>query len=98
MCVNIISFEKQKETFENYWSIKNISQRETYISSLIDVTNKSTERRRLITSSKNREITAFYHIVLEGTRINICKQCFQKIFSITNKFLEVMIKKKKIML
>jgi hypothetical protein len=98
MCANLISFEKQKLTFENYRSIKDVSQRETYICSSINVTNKSTERRRLITSSKNREITAFYHIIIEGNRINICKQCFQKIFSITNKFLEVMIKKKKLML
>jgi hypothetical protein len=84
MCANTVSFEKQKIMFENYWSIKDVYQCETYICSLIDMTNKSTETRQLITSSKNCEIIAFYHIIIEWNRINISKQCFQKIILITN--------------
>ncbi|KAF0729361.1 DUF4806 domain-containing protein [Aphis craccivora] len=87
-------YNKKKEIFKNYWNIQNRDRRLDFLSSLIEVLPKQTSRKRKPESHKQRKVTPFYFLMVNGLQVSVYKKCFQKTFAETNKAIEQTLKNK----
>jgi len=87
-CNTKIDTELRENLFKFYWSMKCFTRRVTYISGLIQFTEKTTTRKRRLTPEKQkiREKTYHYYVPKHGNLVSVCKMCFLKIFGETTKF------------
>jgi len=92
--VNYCYSSSVRQCVKNYWNIQNRDRRLDFLSSLIEVLPKQTSRKRKPESHKQRKVTAFYFLVVNGLRVSVCKKCFQKTFAETNKAIEQVLKNK----
>jgi len=93
-CNEKISETLQEEIFKNYWNIQNRDRRLDFLSSLIEVLPKQTSRKRKPESHKQRKVTPFYFLMVNGLQVSVYKKCFQKTFAETNKAIEQTLKNK----
>lgn len=96
-CSEKISADTQKKLFDELWALGDYNKRSAYLSSLIlDIPKKSQRIRNTLGEPKLRSINHIYNLKVNGTMIEICKGCFLKTFGISNKCIEVAIKKKSV--
>lgn len=96
-CAGKISKEKQEKLFSDYWVMGSFDRRLSFLSSLIDIKDKKTTRKRS-TSGENghfRQISVVYNIEVEGQRTTFCKTCFMTVFGESRRFIETVIQKKR---
>lgn len=94
-CKEKINFSVQKEFFNYYWALGSYNKRLLYMSSLIIVEDKKTQTlRKNNGNTRNRQHSAYYFIEKEKSRINVCQQCFLKIFGETVSFVKTVQRKK----
>lgn len=79
-CQDKVPDNYQKELFEAYWKLGTRDRRASYISGLIEIFPKRSERKRRMTpeKQKSRNDTAKYFVPLNG-RTQVCKGCFEVI-------------------
>jgi len=93
-CSDKINIENQKVVFDEVWAMGNYNQRSAYLSSLILDFPKKTQRIRNTTGEpKPRSVNHKYHVKINSNLIEVCKICFIKTFGVSNKSIEVIIKK-----
>lgn len=96
-CAEKINGNDQKALFDELWALGNYNKRSAYLSSLILDAPKKTQRIRNTSGEpKPRGINHVYNVKVNGILIEVCKGCFLKTFGISNKCVEVAIKKKSV--
>lgn len=87
--------EDTRNLFTEFWNIGDYSKRASYIASLITTHEKIHSKKKITQpeKQKNRLVTHNYNLRINGDLLQICKGCFQKVFCISSKFLEVICKK-----
>lgn len=81
------------------WALADLDKRAAYIGSLIQILPKSSSKLHYDVperSRKKRELTMKYHVIKSGSNIDVCKGCFLKIFQVGPKFIEIIIRKKRL--
>jgi len=88
--------ETCSELCKDYWGLGKVSLQSCYLTNLLEVTEKSTQRLRLVSPNrrKNRKITVNYRVVVKGANVPVCKGCFMKCFAVSSKFIERLIRLK----
>lgn len=81
--------------FNEYWSLGSRDRRALYLTSLITVVGKKTQRVHVVPEDgKCRKYSCKYEIVIDGERRPICKGCFRSTFGETNAFINNIIEQK----
>lgn len=92
-CRSRVPEETIKILFESYWALGDYQLRVNYISSLITVEEKKTQKLR---SKKKRECSHLYFVKLgQDFKERVCKKCFCAIFDETHRFVSLIASKKK---
>ncbi|XP_072398662.1 uncharacterized protein [Diabrotica undecimpunctata] len=89
-CGKKFDTEVCKQLFTEFWELGDYNKRVAYCSSLILRQEKKTMK---LNSSKTRACSYQYHFKIAGELVEVCKQCFQKTFDLSNKFIENVITK-----
>ncbi|CAG9834705.1 unnamed protein product [Diabrotica balteata] len=82
--------KRKMERNAEFWELGDYNKRVAYCSSLILRQEKKTMK---LNSSKTRACSYQYHFKIAGELVEVCKQCFQKTFDLSNKFIENVITK-----
>lgn len=85
------------ELCSNLWKIGDYNKRSAHIGSLIEIVPKASQKLHHgdpPATSKNRQHTFRYHVIVKGANVPVCRGCFLKIYDITPKIVEVVTKKK----
>lgn len=78
-----------------FWAIKSYNRRRQYISDLITFEEKRVIRVRKPNSNKCRSGTAVYYFRIHNKLECTCKDCFRRTLDVSNKFIEIILKKKR---
>lgn len=96
-CALKVEDEQCSEICRDFWGLGKIELRTTYLSNLIEVNTKASQKLRHNVSPqkrRNRKLTMEYHLVVRGQNVPVCRGCFIKVFQVTPKFIELIIRKK----
>lgn len=86
---------ERKLIFNEYWGLGTRDRRALYLSSLITVVGKKTERvYTKLEDGKCRKFSCKYELVIDGERRPTCKGCFRSTFGETNAFINNIIEQK----
>lgn len=78
--------------FKDFWAMGSYNRSSQYISDLIE--KVVTIRKQ--GSNKHRTGTAIYYFRINSVLKRTCKNCFRRTFDISNKFIDIIIKNKKL--
>lgn len=78
MCHTFLTDDVRNKIFSEYWSLGTYDRRLSFLSGLINSSEKNCCRTRKIDSIKNRTLTLNYFFEINGQRYSVCKDCFSK--------------------
>lgn len=94
-CKDKVSFEQQNKIFDHYWKLGSYNLRLAYASSLINVQNKTFERKQKNElKPRSRTMTNYYFLEFHGIRISVCQKCFRYTLCETEQFIKTVVRKK----
>lgn len=95
-CGERIAARNVQALFKEFWALNSHDKR-MYISGLLELTYKNAHRPIFDDTNKSRykQISITYTIHINEEKVPICKADFLKCFGITNKFIEVIVAKKR---
>ena len=78
MCQTFLTDDVRSKIFSEYWSLGTHDRRLSFLSGLINSTEKKCSRTRKFDSNKNRTLTLNNFFEINGQRHSVCKDCFLK--------------------
>jgi len=78
MCHTFLTDNVRNKIFSEYWSLGTHDRRLSFLSGLINSSEKKCSRTRKFDSNKNRTLTLNYFFEINGQRHSVCKDCFLK--------------------
>jgi hypothetical protein len=78
MCHKFLTDDVRNKIFSEYWSLSTYNRRLSFLSGLVNLSEKKCCLTRKIFSNKNRTLTLNYFFDINGQRYSDCKDCFSK--------------------
>jgi hypothetical protein len=96
-CREKISDDQRAIIHKEVWDLGSYDLRAAFVSSLITIEGKKTERRRTenVEKQKSRQFTYKYHFNINSEKISVCQGCFRKTLSVTDNFIKLIALKKR---
>lgn len=96
-CRNKISDDQRALIHKEFWDLGSYDLRAAFVSSLITIQEKQTERRRVADPERQkfRQCTYKYHLNVNSEKVTVCQGCFLKTLSITDNFVKLIGLKKR---
>ncbi|XP_067207193.1 uncharacterized protein [Linepithema humile] len=98
-CTNKIDEKEREELHKVFWKTYTWQQRKQYIALSVKESPKQRTRLRNVQSehsSRRRQVTFTYSLMLKGKFITVCKSMFLSTFAVSEKFVRHVMEKKRI--